>query len=114
MRTARGLTLLVLVVGCGRESPAPRQPETVLLHGKIFTGSATEFADALLVRGTRIAEVGPAEDVVAKAAPDARRIDLMGRLVIPGINDAHLHMDFTPEHTALQFEGFAPITGKLK
>jgi hypothetical protein len=34
MRTARGLTLLVLVVGCGRESPAPRQPETVLLHGK--------------------------------------------------------------------------------
>ena len=108
MRTASGLTLLVLVVGCGRESPAPRQPETVLLHGKIFTGSATEFAEALLVRGTRIADVGPAEDVIAKAAPDARRIDLMGRLVIPGINDAHLHMDFTPEHTALQFEGMDP------
>jgi predicted amidohydrolase YtcJ len=103
------VAILLLVAGCGRQSSAPAEPETVLFNGRIFTGSPAGFAQALLVRGTRIATVGSTQDVEANAGAGARRIDLMGRLVIPGINDAHLHVDlFVPEHTALQFENMDP------
>jgi predicted amidohydrolase YtcJ len=107
---AIALTAVLLVAACDRQSSMEREPETVLFNGRIFTGTASvSFAEAVLVRGSRIAAVGSTQEVTAKAVSDARRIDLMGRLVIPGINDAHLHMDlFLPEHTPLPFENMDP------
>ena len=104
-----GLTLLVLVVGCARESPAPRQPETVLLHGKIFTGSATEFAEALLVRGIGSPKLVRPEGVAreGRSGCAANRSD-------GSVGDsrhqrcASAHGLQQPEHTALQFEGMDP------
>lgn len=43
---------------------------------------------AVLVRGDEIAEVGDA----GIAAPDARVIDVRGRVVMPGLIDAHVHV----------------------
>jgi predicted amidohydrolase YtcJ len=109
MRPAIALAVLLLAAGCGRYLPAPAEPETVLFNGQIFTGSPAGFAQALLVRGTRIAAVGSTQEVEEEAGPGAHRIDLVGRLVVPGINDAHLHVDlFMPEHTALKFENMDP------
>lgn len=98
-----------LPVGCGRQSPAPTEPEIVLSNGRIFTGTQAGLAEAVRVRGSRIAAIGPTQEVSDKAGPTARHIDLMGRLVIPCINDAHLHLDFfLPEHTALRFDAMDP------
>jgi predicted amidohydrolase YtcJ len=110
MRAALALLAVSLLpAGCGRESPPPTEPEILLSNGRIFTGTPAGLAEAVLVRGRRIAAVGPTQEVTAKAGPAARRIDLMGRLVIPGINDAHLHLEFfVPEHTALQFDTMDP------
>jgi predicted amidohydrolase YtcJ len=49
-------------------------------------------ARAMLVRDDRIAAVGPAEQVRAVAAPDARVVPLAGAAVIPGLIDAHCHL----------------------
>ena len=49
-------------------------------------------ARSMLVREGRIVAAGPAEDVLAAAAPDARVVRLEGAAVIPGLIDAHCHL----------------------
>ena len=70
----------------------------LLLHGgKVFTAAASApWADALVVQGDRIVAVGPLEDLAARF-PDARRRDVEGRTVLPGLIDAHNHFLATGE-----------------
>ena len=85
----------------GQQSP----PNLILLNGKIFTSnSAHPFVEALAIRGERIVAVGTAEEVQMFAGPQTKRIDLAGRVVIPGINDAHHHCGFEPTGFHLQFK----------
>jgi predicted amidohydrolase YtcJ len=65
--------------------------DLIFTGGRVFRGLQAGFAEALAVRGDRVLAVGTAEDVAA-AAPDARRIDLEGRVVIPAFNEAHMHL----------------------
>ena len=84
-------------------------PDLVLFNGKIFTcSSARPYAEALAVRGERIVAVGGSREVLALADQASRRIDLAGRTVIPGINDAHLHMAVEPKHYDLALNGTDP------
>ena len=46
---------------------------------------------ALAVRGNTIIAVGPDQDVSVLKGPTTRSIDLAGRVVLPGIIDAHTH-----------------------
>ncbi|MBI2363024.1 MAG: amidohydrolase, partial [Elusimicrobia bacterium] len=48
-------------------------------------------ADAVLVRRGLIEAVGRAGDL-ARRAPEARRLDARGGLILPGFSDAHLHL----------------------
>ena len=60
----------------------------MLENGRIFTGDpAHPWTDALAIRGERIAAIG----ADARRLEATTRIDLGGKLVIPGINDAHVH-----------------------
>src|SRR5204862_819886 len=45
----------------------------------------------LAVRGDRIVAVGRSDSVRRLAGPRTRAVDLGGRTVIPGLNDAHAH-----------------------
>lgn len=49
-------------------------------------------ATAVAVRGGRIVRVGDTAALLEEAGPRAERIDLGGRTVIPGFNDAHAHV----------------------
>src|SRR5687768_7169558 len=49
-------------------------------------------AEAVAVRDGRIAAVGSLESIEALAEPATERVDLGGRAVIPGFNDAHVHV----------------------
>lgn len=67
----------------------------VLLSGKVFTGDpAKPWAEAIAIDGQRIAAVGTTNEIRAMAGTSTRVIDLDGRVVIPGINDAHMHPGF--------------------
>jgi hypothetical protein len=72
---------------------APAGPaDLVLLHGKIHTEDASRrIAQALAVRGNSIVAVGSDEAVTALVGPNTRKIDLGGKVVLPGIIDAHTH-----------------------
>jgi predicted amidohydrolase YtcJ len=66
--------------------------DLVLTGGHVHTvDDAVPRAEAVAVVGERIAAVGPAGDVAAWIGPRTRVIDLAGRLLLPGFQDAHVH-----------------------
>ncbi len=66
--------------------------DLVLLHGRIHTVDPNRsVVQALAVRGNTIVAVGSDVDISALARPRAHIVDLRGRLVLPGIIDAHTH-----------------------
>jgi predicted amidohydrolase YtcJ len=67
--------------------------DVLFFGGPILTqDDAQERAEAVLVRGERLACVGSLEEAGARAAPDAERVDLGGRCLLPGFHDAHVHL----------------------
>jgi hypothetical protein len=64
----------------------------ILFNGRIWTGDQSKpFVDAVAVEGNRIVAVGTTADITARAPRDVQRIDLHGRLAVPGFIDDHVH-----------------------
>jgi len=62
-----------------------------VVNAKVWTGdSKRPWADAIAVRGERIAAVGSSAEV-RKLAKDAEVIDAQGQMVVPGFIDSHVH-----------------------
>ena len=81
----------------GAQRPTSGAPTLVLTGGKVFTADSTHpWAEALAVRGDRVLAVGTTADVRRLAGRATREIALAGRVVIPGINDAHDHLGDVP------------------
>lgn len=74
-------------------SATPDQPaDLVLRGGRVATmDAARSWASALAVHGGRIVAVGADRDVAACIGPSTRVIELHGRTVTPGFQDAHVH-----------------------
>lgn len=63
----------------------------LLVNGKVFTADAQgSVAEAVAVDGEKIVAVGKTSELNARYQA-ARTIDLQGKLVTPGFNDAHVH-----------------------
>jgi hypothetical protein len=79
----------------------PVPPDLLIVNARIFTGvPSAPWAEALSIKDGRILAVGTTADVRADSGA-APLINAEGRLVIPGINDAHAHPGFEPSHTRL-------------
>ena len=95
-RVALGVGMVAQVAG------AEPKPDLVLLNGKIFTSNAARpYVEALAIRGERISAVGDSTRIMALAGPQTKQIDLGGRTVIPGVNDAHYHIQLWPPDSML-------------
>src|SRR5262252_4873577 len=69
-----------------------RRPDTVLYNGRSLTMSAREReVEALALAGARVFAIGTSTEMLALAGSGARRVDLGGKRVTPGFNDAHSH-----------------------
>jgi len=63
----------------------------ILFNGKVFTADARgTVAGAVAADGERIVAVGTTREIRARYR-GAREINLQGKLVTPGFNDAHIH-----------------------
>src|SRR6476646_4305747 len=63
-----------------------------LVHGHVWTESpAHPETEAVAIAGNRILLAGTSAEVLRLAGSSTRVIDLQGRRVVPGFNDAHVH-----------------------
>ncbi|MGE3469440.1 MAG: amidohydrolase [Vicinamibacterales bacterium] len=92
-----GASLAMAVAGvaaltAGQASSRQPPPDLVLYNAKVVTvDRAFSIAEAIAIRGERVAAVGTAAELRALAGPATRVVDLGGRTVIPGLMDNHLH-----------------------
>jgi predicted amidohydrolase YtcJ len=97
----RGLVAPLLGLLACVGAPVQR-PDLVFVNGRVFTGVPDQpWAEALAITGERLSAVGRNDAVRASAGAATRVVDLRGRLVIPGINDAHVHPGAAPRHESL-------------
>ena len=69
-----------------------RPADLVLTGGRVMTMDAVRrSAEAVAVRDGRIVAVGPSTDVRPLVGPRTRLVDLGGRTLLPGFQDAHVH-----------------------
>src|SRR6266480_1643468 len=66
--------------------------DLVLYNGVVLTQTAPATRSAIGIEHGRLALVGDDHLVLAAAGSSTRRIDLGGRSVVPGFNDAHAHI----------------------
>ena len=93
----------------GQEEAAPAsataadakpKADIIFMHANVYTGvpANTPFSsilreEAIAVRGDRIQAVGKLVDLEKLKGPQTQVLDLGGHFVMPGFNDAHLHLD---------------------
>src|SRR6185437_13627832 len=71
---------------------ARTEPELILYNGNLWTvDPLLPRAQAVAISGGRFLAVGSNDDVLHLAAGRSRKIDLGGKTVLPGFNDAHSH-----------------------
>jgi predicted amidohydrolase YtcJ len=77
--------------GGGDQTGGPA--ELVVRNGRIFTGDqGLVLVSALAVRDGRVVAVGGDAEMAGYVGPGTQRVDALGRRVIPGLNDSHLHV----------------------
>jgi predicted amidohydrolase YtcJ len=72
---------------------------TIYKNGRIYTNDSTSpWAEAMLVRGEEILAVGDDDEVAGLADTGAQVVDLEKHFVMPGFNDAHVHLGGAGEY----------------
>lgn len=97
LKLVAGTGLLYSLEGCGLkglERPGERiEADRLLINGRIATqDKRRSLVQALAIRGDRILAIGSTDDILKYRGPRTTLIDLVGRTVIPGLNDSHLHV----------------------
>ncbi|WP_439887913.1 amidohydrolase [Pseudomonas sp. MBLB4123] len=92
MRVALSLTGLLMLASSALQAAAPAA--TLLHNGKIYTVNEQQpWASALAIaEDGRILAVGDGQALQAYVDAQTERVDLQGRLVLPGFQDTHAHV----------------------
>lgn len=86
------LLFLLPVLAFACTSPKQIAPDLILVNGKIWTGvTDSSFAEAVAIKGNLIVAVGKSDSIKSLGDEKTEVIDLQGKLVTAGFNDAHIH-----------------------
>jgi predicted amidohydrolase YtcJ len=84
--------LSAIAVLCVTTAHAQVYASLVLVHGHVWTENpAQPETEAIAIAGNHILQTGTSAEVLRLAGPSTRVIDLHGRRVVAGFNDAHVH-----------------------
>jgi predicted amidohydrolase YtcJ len=98
-----GILVFTAILALAQTAPKPEdskpKADILFIHGNVYSGvpANTPFAsiereEAIAIRGDRILAVGKTLDLQKFKGPETQVIDLGGHFVMPGFNDAHLHL----------------------
>ena len=86
------LNTLIALAGLSGCTAKLLPADTVLFNGTIITVAHTgDRSQALAIRDGRIQAIGTSESIRKSIGKKTQVIDLKGKVVVPGFNDAHLH-----------------------
>ncbi|HZH18285.1 MAG TPA: amidohydrolase [Archangium sp.] len=96
MRPMAMILLVLTLVGCAtspRTAPGSGELATLaILNARVWTGNPRQpWAEAVAIRGERLAAVGSTAEVRGLVSAGTRVIDAKGQFLVPGFNDAHVH-----------------------
>ena len=84
-------TLVTVLLGLAA-SVVGAEPNLIIINGRVWTGDSSKpWAEGVAITGEKIAQVGSTAEIAALKGETTKVIDAGGKLVIPGINDAHVH-----------------------
>jgi predicted amidohydrolase YtcJ len=97
--------LIISSLSAPAQNATPATPESrpkadvIFIHANVYTGvpatsqfGSTMREEAIAVRGDRIQAVGKNIDIEKLKGPQTLVVDLGGHFVMPGFNDAHMHL----------------------
>ena len=88
------LATLFFLLGCSEtEDVATEATASIVFHtGKIYTVNERQpWATAIAIKRERIVYVGDDEGALELVGPETRVVDLAGKMLLPGFQDAHVH-----------------------
>jgi predicted amidohydrolase YtcJ len=86
------LTSMLLLFALTRCTTKGVGADVVLVHGNIITAAKIgDRAQAMAIRDGKIIAVGSDEEIQKNIGDQTKTINLEGKTVVPGFNDAHLH-----------------------
>jgi len=89
------LFTVIALAGCGQRddnTAAEEAADLLLLNGSVYTvNSAQPWAESVAIRAGIIIAVGSTEEMTAYRDASTKVVELAGKLLMPGINDAHVH-----------------------
>ena len=89
MRLILFLSLMVTHIARGDEAP---RADVIVRGAKVITvDGGSRIAEAVAIRGDRIAVVGTNAEADALSGPGTKTIDAKGRSLLPGLYDSHVH-----------------------
>jgi len=106
---------LLCALACGTDALSGEKERTtveaVYFNGIIHTMDASRpVVEAVSVGGGRVVDTGSSRELLARLDPGARKVDLRGRAVIPGLTDAHAHfLGYAKLATRLDLAGTASL-----
>lgn len=78
--------------GSADAAPSQMPADLVLRNGAVYTvDGARSWAESVAIRGGRIVFVGRNAEVSGWVGKQTRVVDLRGRMVMPGMQDSHIH-----------------------
>ena len=87
------LSIMLLTLAAHADNSASRRaPDAIFLNGNIYTQAQPARAQAMAARDGRILAIGSNDVILKLKGPSTQVIDLGGHFVMPGFNDAHLHL----------------------
>ena len=96
--TTLAILFLVIINMFAQNQPSPKA-DIIYVHANIYTGTTgtssfheVQRAHAMALRGDRVLAVGDESEILKLKGPDTRVVDLNGHFVMPGFNDAHIHL----------------------
>lgn len=106
MRLPAVLAVLAVAIALVQVGPALAAPDLVVVNAKVFTADpARPYAEAVAVEKGVFSAVGSSAELRRLAGPKTRVVDAGGRLLVPGLNDGHIHVGREPAGRMIEIPG---------
>ncbi len=89
----KAISFIIMIYVLIQQPVFGQQADMILTGGKIFTSETSRlYVQALAIKGNKIIAIGSDTEIKKMAGNKTKKIDLHGKTVVPGFNNAHDHL----------------------